>query len=308
MTPHTRASRAGALVTCLAACLVAGITAAPCFAQPAAGRPAGAAAPVPAATMPAASTDSGRQEFDCLIEPNQVVELRSPVVGLLQQVHARRGEVVRAGQLLVTIESSVERSAEAAASYKAQTQGALQLARSKLAAAREKARRMDALLAEEFVAAQARDDAVAEARLAEAELKAAEESSQMAGLEHRQAVDQLGRRQLRSPFNGVVMDQYLYPGALVDGGEGRKPILKLAQTHPLAVQAILPFRLFPQVRTGQRVVVVPESPFSREIVATIRTVDRVIDSAAGTFGVVALLDNARQDLPAGIRCRLRLGQ
>lgn len=257
----------------------------------------------PALAQPAAAA---RQEFDCLIEPNQVVELRSPVVGLLQQVHARRGELVRAGQLLVTIESSVEQSAVAAAGYKAQAQGALQLARGKQSAASEKARRMNELYAEEFVAAQARDDAVAELKLAESELKSAEEASQMARLEHRQTVDQLGRRQLRSPFNGVVMDQYLYPGALVDGGDNKKPILKLAQTDPLAVQAILPFRLFPQVRLGQRVVVVPEAPFSREIVATIRTVDRVIDSAAGTFGVVALLDNARQALPAGIRCRLRL--
>lgn len=253
-----------------------------------------------------AGPGAGRQEFDCLIEPNQVVELRSPVVGLLQQVHARRGELVRAGQLLVTIESSVEQSAAAATGFKAQAQGGLQLARSKLAATRDKATRMDALYAEEFVAAQARDDAVAEFKQAEAELKAAEESSQMAGLEHRQTLDQLGRRQLRSPFNGVVMDQYLHPGALVDGGDNKKPILKLAQTHPLAVQTILPFRLFPQVRVGQRVVVVPEAPFSREIVATIRTVDRVIDSAAGTFGAVALLDNANQALPAGIRCRLRL--
>ena len=116
----------------------------------------------------------------------------------------------------------------------------------------------------------------------------------------------MGRRVLRSPFNGVVMDQYLYPGALVDAGDGRKPILKIAQTHPLAVQAILPFRLFPQLRLGQRVSVVPEKPFSRNIQATIRTVDRVIDSAAGTFGVVADLPNVRQDLPAGIRCKLHL--
>ena len=245
-------------------------------------------------------------EFDCLIEANQVVELRSPVVGLLQQVHARRGESVRAGQVLVTIESSVEQSAAATAAYKAQAQGAQQLARSKLAAAREKARRLNELFAEDFVAAQARDDAVAELKLAEAEVKTSEEANQMARLEHRETLDQLGRRQLRSPFNGVVMDQYLYPGALVDGGDSKKPILKIAQTNPLAVQAILPFKLFPTVKVGQRVVVVPEAPFTREIVATIRTVDRVIDSAAGTFGVVAQLENARQELPAGIRCRLRL--
>ena len=246
------------------------------------------------------------KEFDCLIEPAQVVELRSPVVGLLQTVHARRGDIIRQGQLLVTIESSVERSAADTAKFRADTQGALQLTRNKLTAAREKARRMTELHDEEFVSAQARDDAVAEAKLAQAELTTAEENSQVAKLEHRQTVDQLNRRELRSPFNGVVMDQYLYPGALVDAGEGKKPILKIAQTQPLAVQALLPYGLFPQIKAGRSAVVVPEKPFAGEIRTTIHAVDRVIESASGTFGVMLNLSNAGNTLPGGIRCKLRL--
>ena len=246
------------------------------------------------------------QEFDCLIEPAQVVEIRSPVVGLLQQVHAGRGETVRQGQVLVTIESSVERSAADAAGFRASTQGALQLARNKAAAAREKARRMAELHSEEFVSAQARDDAAAEARLAADELVNAEESTQLAKLEHRQALDQLGRRVLRSPFNGVVVDQSLYPGALVDPSEGKKAILKIAQTQPLSVQAILPYRFFPQVKAGGLVVVVPEAPFGGEITATITRLDKVIDSAAGTFGVMVRLPNTKNELPGGIRCKLRI--
>ena len=248
----------------------------------------------------------GAVEFDCLIEPNQTVELRSPVVGVLQQVPTRRGDNVRTGQLRVTVESSVEQSAVASARYKAEAQGALELARTKVDATGEKARRLSALYAEDIGSAQARDDAAAEFKLAQSELKSAEEAREMARLEHRQLVDQLKRRQLRSPFNGVVVDQYLVPGALVDAGEGKEPILKIAQTDLLAVQTFLPFRLYSQFRVGQPVVVVPEPPYGGEITATLRTVDRVIDSAAGTFGVVARLDNARQRLPAGIRCKLRL--
>lgn len=246
-------------------------------------------------------------EFDCMIEPAQTVELRSPVAGILQQVHARRGQPVRKGDVLVTIESGVERSATDTARFRAQAQGALLTARHKVAATREKARRMDELLQEEFVSVQARDDARAEMQLAESELASAQENSQLAKLEHRQSLEQLNRRVLRSPFDGVVVDQYLHPGSMVDGGEGKKPILKLAQTQPLVVQAILPFGLFPEVHPGDAVTIVPEKPFSREIGVRIKTVDRVIDSAAGTFGVLAELDNTKQALPGGIRCRLRLG-
>jgi RND family efflux transporter MFP subunit len=243
-----------------------------------------------AALLPAAAFAA--TEHDCMIEPVQTLELRSPVAGLLQEVHTRRGATVRRGQLLVSIESSVEKSAADSAAYRAQAQGAIQTARHKVAAAQEKSRRLSELAKEELVSAQARDDAAAELRLAEAELKSAEEAAELARLEHRERVD-------------ALMDQYLHPGALVDGGEGKKPILKLAQTHPLAVQAILPFKLFPQLKVGMPVTVLPEAPFGGEIKATLRTVDRVIDPAAGTVGVVAELDNRDQKLPAGIRCRLR---
>ncbi len=246
------------------------------------------------------------EEFDCLIEAAQTVEVRSPAAGLLQTVHVRRGEAVRRGQLLVSIESSVEQSAAATARFRAQAQGGLELARQKVLALREKARRMNELQAEEFVAPQAAEDIRAELKLAEAELKSAEENAELARLEHRQAEDQLKRRQIHSPFNGVVVDQYLYPGALVDGGEGRKPILKIAQTDPLAVQALLPLRLFPRLKIGQTVSVVPEAPFQTPIAARLRTVDRVVDAAAGTVGIVADLPNATQRLPAGLRCKLRL--
>lgn len=268
---------------------------------------AGLAAAAAAVTTAASTAQAAAPaDFDCLIEPAQVVDVRSPVVGLLQQVHAKRGQSIQKGQVLVTIESSVEQSAAATARFRAGAEGALQQARHKVDASREKARRMAELYLEEFVSAQAKDDAAAEAKQAEAELKTAGENAELARLEHRQTVEQLNRRVLRSPFNGVVVDQYLFPGALVDGGDSKKPILKIAETMPLAVQAILPFRYFPQVKVGAAAVVIPEKPFSGEISTTIATVDRVVDSAAGTFGVVLRLPNAKQELPGGIRCKLRI--
>ncbi len=265
-----------------------------------------AAAAAAVATAASTAQAAAPADFDCLIEPAQVVDVRSPVVGLLQQVHAKRGQSIQKGQVLVTIESSVEQSAAATARFRAGAEGALQQARHKVDASREKARRMAELYLEEFVSAQAKDDAAAEAKQAEAELKTAGENAELARLEHRQTVEQLNRRVLRSPFNGVVVDQYLFPGALVDGGDSKKPILKIAETMPLAVQAILPFRYFPQVKVGAAAVVLPEKPFSGEISTTIATVDRVVDSAAGTFGVVLRLPNAKQELPGGIRCKLRI--
>ena len=291
------------VVAAAASTVVAATAAAPGAAKETTKAPTPSVGAVAAAGLAAPGVPS---DFDCLIEPAQVVEVRSPVVGLLQQVHVKRGDTIRQGQVLVNIESSVEQSASETAKARAAAEGALQQARHKVDATREKSRRVAELSEEEFVSAQARDDAAAEARQAVAEQKTAEESAQIALLEHRQALDALNRRVLRSPFNGVVVDQYLYPGALVDAGDSKKPILKIAQTQPLAVQAQLPFRFFPQLAIGTAAVVVPEKPFTREIRTKVATVDRVIDSAAGTFGVVLHLPNAKNELPGGIRCRLQL--
>lgn len=247
------------------------------------------------------------QDYDCMIEPNQTVEIRSPVVGILERVHAGRGEAIRQGQVLISIESSVEASAAESAKARAEAQGQTELSRAKVAALREKARRLQDLLAEEFVSAQAVEDAQAELKLAEAELKTATENRQIARLDLRQAVDQLHRRQILAPFSGVVVDQYLYPGALMDSSDTKKPVLKIAQTNPLKVQALLPVKAFTQVRPGQIVSVTPEAPFAdRAIKARVRTVDRVLDAAAGTFGIVAEIANPKGELPAGLRCRVKL--
>lgn len=255
--------------------------------------------------QPVQAADRTASEFDCMILPARVVEIRSPVVGLIEQVHVQRGASIRKDDVLVTLESGVERSAMDSAAFRAQAQGALQAATSKHAAASEKARRFSQLFEEEFVSAQARDDARAELLLAEAELKTARENAELARLEHRQTVEQLNRRVLRSPVTGVVMDIYLHPGSLVDPGDARKPVMKVAQTNLLRVEATVPLQHFKAVAAGGSATVVPEPPFDQPVPVRIRSIDRVIDAAAGTFGIVADLDNTRQQLPGGLRCRFR---
>ena len=46
----------------------------------------------------------------CLIEPNQKIELKSPVSATLTAVLVERGSVVRRGQPLVTLDSEVEQA------------------------------------------------------------------------------------------------------------------------------------------------------------------------------------------------------
>lgn len=244
--------------------------------------------------------------FDCVIEPNQTVELRAPVDGLIDKVLVKRGDKVKAGQALVVLESSVENSALELARFRAQMAGRMTVARNRLNHAGRKLDRATELSAQNYVAAQNRDDAEAEKLTAEGELLDATETKQLAQREWQYSSDLLARRTLRSPFSGVVVERMLNPGDLAESGSGRKPVLKLAQVEPLRVEVVLPIAAYGKLRAGSVAMVTPER-LGGQYPATVTVVDSVFDSASGTFGARLEMVNAQGKLPAGIRCQVEFG-
>lgn len=244
--------------------------------------------------------------FRCMIEPKKIVDVRSPIVGLMKHLHVKRGDVVRKGQKLAELDSGVERSANKSAYAKSQASAQVLSARNKLSAAKKKAKRFEQLYHEEFVSAQARDDAKNEARLARAELKLALENKRIADIDYKTSSKELDRRIIRSPLSGVVMAQYLNAGSIVGPTEGKNPILRIAQHDQLKITTVLPFKYFNDVRKGQWVTIVPEKPFAKRYRARVAIKDRVVDSASGTFRIISYMDNRRVKIPSGILCETRL--
>ena len=61
----------------------------------------------------------GLQPLGCLIEPNRVVGLGSPVIGVVESIEVERGDRVRKGQVIATLRAApvgAKPSASAAAS------------------------------------------------------------------------------------------------------------------------------------------------------------------------------------------------
>lgn len=240
--------------------------------------------------------------YNCLIEPAQRVELRSSVEGRIESIAVDRGAQVHKGQVLVELESSAERSALEAARYRAVMDGQLKSAESRRDAARTKLKRRDELVQEQFIAAQDRDDSAAELKIAEANVLEAQDSRRLAELEQRRLQDLIQQRRIRSPINGVVTERLQQEGEVAQAGESARAILRLAQINPLRVEVVLPVSMFGKLRIGAKVKVTAEAPLSGGYVATISVVDRVVDSASGTFRVRLDLPNSRGDIPAGVKC------
>jgi RND family efflux transporter MFP subunit len=243
------------------------------------------------------------QEYDCLIEARQMVEIRSPVEGLVEAITVDRGDTVRRGQVVVVLESGPERAALEIAKSRAAMTGPVEAAQARVEFAKTKEKRQEELYRQNFVSSSALDEARTERRLAESELRVALENQKLAELDVERTQELLSMRTIRSPFNGVVVDRLMDPGEFATTNL-REPILKLAETDPLNVEVVLPATLFGKVKKGDRGDVVPETGTAR-VEARVAIVDRVIDGASGTFGVRLELRNPNGAVPAGAKCRMR---
>ena len=253
----------------------------------------------------APAAHSADTAHDCLIEPNQRIEIRSPVTGVIDAVLVERGATVKAGQVLIKLDATVEVAALQSAQQRAGSDGDINVATARAEYARQKFKRSDELREQNFVSGQERDQSMAELRVAEAELALAHDNRRLAQLEVQRLQELVRQRSLRAPFAGVVTDRLQNPGELASTAEGARPILKLAQTQPLRVEVVLPMALLGQVKLGRTAEVLPEAPLKGGWRATVKVVDRVVDAASGSFGVRLELPNDKGDIPAGVKCRVK---
>jgi RND family efflux transporter MFP subunit len=243
-------------------------------------------------------------EYDCIIEARQMVDIRSPVEGLIERVAVERGEGVKKGQVLVTLESGPERAALAVAKQRAGAVGAVKSAEARLDLAVKKERRAEELARQSFISSNALEEARTERSLAESDLKVARENQRLAELEVQRASEVLGMRTIRSPVNGVVVDRYSKTGEMATT-TAKDPILRVAEIDPLNVEVVLPVALFGSVVVGDVAEVNPAAPVGGSHQAKVVIVDSVIDAASGTFGVRLELPNPNGRVPAGLQCRVR---
>ena len=110
-------------------------------------------------------------DFDCIIEPRQTIELRSPVEGLIERITADRGDFISKGQVLALLDTSVDRALAAIARQRMQMEGAVRSGESRVEFTTKKSQRMQELQNENYMSTLSSDEALTEKRLAEADLR-----------------------------------------------------------------------------------------------------------------------------------------
>jgi RND family efflux transporter MFP subunit len=243
-------------------------------------------------------------DYDCLIEARQKVDIRSPVEGVIESVQVQRGDLVKKGQIIATMESGPERAALDLAKSRATMQGELKAAEARVDLTQKKLLRAEELYKQNFVSVNARDEAEADYRLSVEQLRQARENQKLAQLEVNRSIEVLAMRTISSPFAGVVVEIKQKPGEF-SGSNIKDPIMTLAEIDPLNVEVVLPVSLYGRIAVGSRGIVMPERPIGGRYSAVVKVVDRVVDAASGTFGVRLELPNRERKIPAGVRCRVQ---
>jgi RND family efflux transporter MFP subunit len=254
------------------------------------------------ASLALAAPPAAPKPLGCLIEPDQIAEVGSQVVGLVERVHVERGALVGAGQPLLVLRSDVERANAGAATTRARIDADVLAALANVELAEQKVRRAEALVEQGFVSGQAAEQARGEAEVARQKVRQVRGQQRIYEEERRVADAQLALRTVRSPFAGVVVERYVNIGERVE----ERPLLRVAVIDPLRVELMVPTSQYGAVAAGDKVSIRPELPGAEAVLATVRHVDKVFDAASNSFRVRLTLPNPNNRLPAGLRCKADL--
>lgn len=249
-----------------------------------------------------AQADLESTELDCLIEPRAMVQLGSATTGLLDEVTVDRGDVVKTGQLIARLESSVEQSTVKLARARSKNDVPILSRTARLEFAVSKEERTQKLFNKQVVSGEQMEVASTERHLAELDLNEAEMEKGMAKLQLGQVLALLKQRAILSPVDGVVVERALSPGEYMNE---QAHVVTIAEMGVLNIEVFVPIALFGAITIGMHGEVRPEKPVDGVYEATVTIVDELFDPASSTFGVRLELPNADYGLPAGLRCKIK---
>ncbi|SNR79767.1 RND family efflux transporter, MFP subunit [Puniceibacterium sediminis] len=242
-------------------------------------------------------------KFDCVVQPNRIIAIGSPVTGILSEVIVARGDPVAKGQVLARLEAELETATVAVNSRRAGDETSIEAQRVRLKLAQHRMTRAEKLLERGATTREAFDEAAAELEVGRAELERLKVQKDLAVMELGRAKATLARRTIKSPISGVVAARRLSPGEFVTQEAW---IVQLADLDPLYVEVFLPTEYFDQLALGQIGEVALRQPPDTHLPAEVVVVDSVFDATSNTFGVRLELPNPDVVLPAGQRCKVTL--
>jgi membrane fusion protein, multidrug efflux system len=216
-------------------------------------------------------------EIQGVLLPFKEVTVSSAVQGILAEVNVKEGDAVAADALLASLIDRVEVA---------------------------EVERFAKVLEQKEFAAQGTQNLFRDKVVSEGEAIEKRIDRDIAQLQHRVAKEQLERRKIRSPINGLVVEKKKEAGEAVDVNE---PVFRLVDISRVYLQVFIEATEALKLKHGQSVSVrFPEYTADPQT-GVIDFIDPRIDGASGLVRVKVLIDNADRKLIAGMRGSVALG-
>ena len=200
---------------------------------------------------------------------NQSVTIRPEIGGRLAQIRFVNGQEVEAGQLLLSLDNSVQRAE-------------LADAEAKLELAQRDYRRADDLVKRGTVAQSRRDETLAALRSSEARVQLA------------RAI--LAKMDVHAPFDGILGLRDYDVGAFLAAGD---PVVNLEQVVPIKVAFEVPERFLTDLTVGKEIILRSDAFAGEQFVAHISAIDPLINPRTRSLRIEALAANEDRRLRPG---------
>jgi membrane fusion protein (multidrug efflux system) len=210
------------------------------------------------------------------LAPVQGVTISAEADGTVVRIGAENGAMVKAGDLLVEFDTSVEISQLAAAEARAE------LAQINIDRNRE-------LWEQKAISKSEYDAAVATFKQSNAEV------TSLKAL--------IAKKHVRAPFDGRVGIRLINLGQYVGRGV---PLLPLQKLNPIFANFSIPQRHLPELSIGQKVLLRVDAFADTRFEATITAINSEVDAATRNVSVQATVANEREQLRAGMFVRVEV--
>lgn len=235
------------------------------------------------------------QTVSAVLEPLQLVEIRSSVNGRLDVIDVKEGDIVAKDTLLATIDARVQRARVALSKVTADGTAALERADIAIEQARAMQKRV----------ANARSKGAAQ----EWEVTQSQQAMQLAQADRKLAVEGIARNEaqldleqatlsefeMRAPFDGTILQVFTEAGEIIDT---QKTVLEIGNLDRLRATAFVPLDWLDTLSVGTEISAQVQNDTGTTS-ARVTSIDPRIDPASLSVRVRFEFDNPDRSLLAG---------
>lgn len=245
------------------------------------------------------------QEIETFVEPYRSAALSTSETGVLEEIVVKDGSQVRRGQKLAWLNDDVLQASLKVADAAMQAKAALKIAENEAAICLKQLESYRALRDDGNATERELERAESDYLQAEARLENVREELSIRALEHIRVQAQIDQRQIKAPFDGIVVRVDKEVGEQVSPTD--PVVLHLVQVETLKAVFSVPVDGASSLRPGHvlRLKIGKSEDAGHGV---IEYVSAVADAKSGTVSVTVRIPNSEGKIQSGLPCRWNLSQ